>query len=98
LAVPLYAAVWIGTNTLQGTNRLVYWNLARLLPTAGWLLLLVSARIWGERDPVYIVVGYVAVLGCSILPILALAGRVVQGSFRPSKSLVRPMLRYGLPL
>jgi len=32
LAIPLYAVVALGTNTVRGTNRLVYWNLLRLLP------------------------------------------------------------------
>lgn len=97
LAIPLYTAVAVGTNTVRGTNRLVYWNLLRLLPGTGWLLFLGGAWIWGEHNPVSIAWGYIAVLGFVMIPTLWIATWLTQSSCLPSQGLVKPMLRYGLP-
>jgi O-antigen/teichoic acid export membrane protein len=98
LAIPLYASVAVGTFTVRGTNRLTYWNLLRLLPGTAWLLFLTGAWIWGEHNPVSIAVGYLAVLGSVMIPTLWIAKKLTQSSYLPSKSLVKPMLSYGLPL
>jgi O-antigen/teichoic acid export membrane protein len=98
LAVPLYAAIVVGTNTVRGANRLIHWNLVRLLPGAGWLVFLAGAWIWGLKDPVRIAFGYIAVLACIVAPTLWIAGSLVSWSWSPSAKLATPMLRYGLPL
>jgi antigen flippase len=98
LAIPLYAAVAVATNVVRGTNRLIYWNLLRLLPGAGWLVCLAWASISGMHDPVQIAIGYVVVLACLATPTLWMVGRLVQLSWLPSKSLAKPMLTYGVPL
>lgn len=98
LAVPLYAAIVVGTNTVRGANKLLQWNLLRLLPGAGWLLFLAGAWLWRMNDPVRIALGYVAVLACIVVPTLWMAARLVPSSWSPSQKLAAPMLRYGIPL
>jgi O-antigen/teichoic acid export membrane protein len=98
LAVPLYAAIVVATNTVRGSNKLLHWNLLRLLPGAGWLLFLAAAWLWRMKDPVRIALGYIAVLACIVAPALWMAGRLVPSSWSPSPKLAAPMLRYGIPL
>jgi O-antigen/teichoic acid export membrane protein len=98
LAVPLYAAIVVGINTVRGANKLMYWNLLRILPGAGWLVFLGGAWLWGMKDPVRIAGGYIAVLACIVVPTLWIAARLVPSSWSPSPKLAAPMLRYGLPL
>lgn len=98
LAVPLYVAIVVGTNTVRGANKLIHWNLLRLLPGGGWLVFLAGAWFWGMKDPVRIAFGYIAVLACIVAPVLWIAGRLVPSSWSPSPKLAAPMLRYGMPL
>lgn len=98
LAIPLYAAVAVGTNTVRGTNRLFYWNLLRLLPGTGWLVFLACAWIWGEQNPVSLAKGYVAVVALVMIPTLWIATRLTQLSGSPSRGLAKQMLSYGIPL
>ena len=99
LAIPLYAAIVVGTNTVRGANKLIHWNLLRLLPGAGWLVFLAGAWIWGlegsgtnrfrlHRGPGL----HSGARRCAI------AGRLSPWSWSPSAKLATPMLRYGLPL
>lgn len=98
LAIPLYAAVAVGINTVRGTNRLLYWNLLRLLQSTVWVLFLAGAWIWGVHNPVSVALGYLVVLGFLVIPTLWMAARLAQSSALPSKSLMKPMLAYGIPL
>jgi len=98
LAVPLYAAIAVAVNTVRGANKLLQWNLLRLLPGAGWLVFLVGAWLWRMNDPVRIALGYVAVLACIVAPTLWIAARLVPSSWSLSTKLAAPMLRYGIPL
>jgi antigen flippase len=98
LAVPLYAAAVVGTFMVRGANKLMHWNLLRILPGAGWLVFLGGAWFWGMKDPVRIAGGYIAVLACIVVPTLWIAARLVPSSWSPSPKLAAPMLRYGLPL
>ncbi len=98
LAIPLYAVISVATNSVRGTNKLIYWNLLRLLPGAGWLAFLAGAWIWRIHDPVRIAAGYVVVLACLMIPAVWIAGRLIPLSWRPSRILAKPMLSYGIPL
>ena len=98
LAVPLFAAILVGTNTVRGANKLMHWNLLRILPGAGWLVFLGGAWLWGMKDPVRIGLGYIAVLACIVVPTLWIAARLVPSSWSPSTKMAAPMLRYGIPL
>ena len=98
LAVPLYAAIVVGTNTVRGANRLIHWNLLRLLLSSGWVVFLAGAWFWGMKNPVRIALGYIAVLACIVVPTVWIAARLVPSSWSPSAKLAAPMLRYGLPL
>lgn len=98
LAVPLYAAIVVGTNTVRGANKLIHWNLLRLLPGAGWLVFLAGAWLWGMKNPVRIALGYIAVLACIVVPTVWIAATLVPPGWSPSAKLAKPMLRYGIPL
>lgn len=98
LGIPLYAISNIPLFALRGQNDLTGWNLLRILPTLGWLCLLLLMPVLAVPTPRLAAFGYLAILAITAIPILLFARRRLKGSFVPETKSWRPMVKYGLPL
>jgi O-antigen/teichoic acid export membrane protein len=98
MAGPLYAFSVIPLFALRGRNDLPLWNALRVLPTFCWLLLLVI--VWRTFTPTSrnLSIGYLVIIGLTLVPTAFLIQRHVAGPFKPSLALWKDMLKYGIPL
>lgn len=85
---------------IRGMNRILEWNIARIVPAAGWMVLLLFMALRGGASVSAVMFGYLGILGLSIVTGLALFLRngSGRGSIRPDLSLAKPLLGYGIPL
>lgn len=97
LGIPLYVLLTVPTFATRGAGSSVRWNLLRLLPGVGWLFLLIGVALADNRDPIFYAWAYLGVLAGVILPAGLLLAKVIRGPYAPSRQVIRPMLRYGLP-
>jgi antigen flippase len=96
LIIPLVALGGLPAEALRGLE-IRTWNLLRPVPTLLWLGVLLAAAILDLRVPepiakayILLTIGYVALVWYVVL-------RRVQGRYRPLRSTVTPMLRFGIP-
>jgi O-antigen/teichoic acid export membrane protein len=97
LGIPLYAVTCVFTRAAQGAGDLVRWNLLRLLPGAGWLVVVIVAWQAGKATAEFLAGGYLAILGCMMVPAAIMIPRLIAGPYTPSRMLMKPMVKYGLP-
>ena len=94
----VFAVQWMPLAALRGRKDLLVWNLLQLLPTVGWLVLLIGCALTGRDQAADVVWAYLGVLAVSAaLTAVVACGRTV-GPFRPDSGLALPMLRFGAPL
>jgi O-antigen/teichoic acid export membrane protein len=98
LGLPLYALIVIPVYSLRGNNDLVRWNLMRILPGVGWLLLLLLLPLFVHPTSQLIAWGYLGMLSLLLVPTFIMLHRRVPGAFTPDPSSWPVMLKYGLPL
>jgi O-antigen/teichoic acid export membrane protein len=98
LGIPLYVLVIIPTFTLRGMGSIVSWNLMRIMPGVAWLMLIAMAWVANHRSPVFLAYGYLGILAVLLIPTAILVQKEISGPYWPAPKLVKPMLRYGLPL
>jgi len=97
-AVPLYAFVVIPVYSLRGNNDLVRWNMMRILPGIGWLLMLLIVSIFSRPSPELVAAGYLTMLALLLLPTALVTFRRIRGRFLPQPIAALPLLKFGLPL
>lgn len=97
VAVPIALYASTPQHALRGLGDFLPWNVLRVTPNVGWLLVLVTFWAWGSPRPSLLAAGYVGVLAMLIIPFHLVTARKVKGPFRPSTKDWGPMLRYGLP-
>jgi O-antigen/teichoic acid export membrane protein len=97
LLLPIFAIVGMVPNSLRGRNNMLHWNLLRVMPSAGWLLLLIAANILHRSRPQWLAAAYLIILAAMFFPFFGVARGHISGSFTPDFTAVRPMLKYGLP-
>ncbi len=99
LSVPVVA---VGTSLipqpLRGVGDPVWWNAVRAAPFVSWLAVLVGAAASGTEDPGTIALWFLVARVALIPPSLAVVRWRLRQAPRLDRSLVGPMLRYGLPL
>jgi O-antigen/teichoic acid export membrane protein len=98
LGLPLYPLVVIPVYALRGSNDLVRWNVMRVLPGVGWLLMLLFLPAISQPTPESIAIGYLGMLALVLLPTAVIVRKRIAGAFRPEPGSWGGMLRYGLPL
>lgn len=101
--LPITAIVGMMVHPLRGRSDLVYWNLLRVLPTLVWisviiLLLLGIGGLPQSALPEYFSKIYLVGLAILLLPFSLVISKRLQHSFKPSLSLVKPLLIFGLPI
>jgi O-antigen/teichoic acid export membrane protein len=97
LIVPLFALLGMQFQPLRGLRHLVAWNLLRLAPAVGVVLVFVTARTTGHVEAPWIAGGYLVVYAVAVVPAAATVARLVPGPFRPGPGMGLALLRYGLP-
>lgn len=97
LIVPIFALAGMPFHAFRGQANFFSWNLFRLLPPLGWLLVLGLGVFMKGPSAESLALGYLVVLALLVIPTLAVAARRIQGPFWPLRSAFGPLLRYGLP-
>lgn len=97
LLVPLFALVPMLYHPLQGRNDLAIWNGLRILPSTGWLAVLVLAWLLQRREPPFVAASYLVMLALLFFPLMYIVSRRVPGPFWPDAAKWGQMVRYGLP-
>src|SRR5262245_18517878 len=95
--IPLYGLLGMIYHPLRGRNDLYTWNLLRLCPSVGWLILLLIGWLLGGTNPGFLARGYLIVLFVLCIPVTWVVVKRVPGPLRSRLSLWQPMLRFGLP-
>lgn len=98
LGIPLYALCTVPVFALRGANHLVRWNILRLVPTFGWLVLLLGLRRFAVPTPKMVAIGYLVVLAATIVPTFMLVRKGVPGKFKFEPKRWPGLLKYGIPL
>lgn len=96
LLIPMYAMILIPIQALR-VGSFVAWNLCRLLPNWGWLLVIVLAAILGKHEAQSVAYGLLVVVACMFIPTAFLISRQVRPPFLPDRNSFGPMLKYGVP-
>jgi O-antigen/teichoic acid export membrane protein len=97
LLIPLLALISIPTYCLRGLERFASWNVVRLLPNVGWLVVLLAAVGLNERRLWFLTTGHLAVMALLVIPIHYIVIRHHETGFRLDLGTWRPLTRFGLP-
>lgn len=99
LSVPVVA---MGTSLipqpLRGVGDYVWWNGVRAAPFVSWLVVLATAAATDTTDPGTIALWFLVARLLLIPPSLLVVRLRLRQPPRYDRELVRPLLRYGLPL
>lgn len=95
--IPLQFAAGLPLFALQGRSEIAVWNALRFVSVIGWLAVVVTAWFTGQTAPQYLAAGNIFVTAFSIIPVWIVATRWLHRPFAPAKSLVRPLIHFGLP-
>ena len=93
----LYAILGIPNQSLRGADRYVAWNLYRIAPGMGWLMLLLISAATFHFDPVLLSRWFLVEVTAAGLPFLLVVNRSLHGSWKPEYDLSRRLVRFGLP-
>ncbi len=96
--IVIFPLQWMPLASLRGRRDFAVWNMLQLLPSVGWVFVLLLAISFRAMTPHFVALCYVAMLGLILVPIAAVAGRRVPGPFYVDRHFLYPMIRYGLPL
>jgi O-antigen/teichoic acid export membrane protein len=95
--VPIVAVMGIPHSLLRGRDDFVAWNALRILPSGGWLVVLLTAWLIGWSDAALFAGGYLVALGLLFVPLMYVVTRRISGPFNADPRLWGQMLRYGIP-
>jgi O-antigen/teichoic acid export membrane protein len=97
LLIPLLALISIPTYCLRGLERFASWNVVRLLPNVGWLVVLLAAVGLSKKSLWFLTTGHLSVMALLVIPILYTVIRLHGTGFRLDPGTWRPLTRFGLP-
>lgn len=97
LSAPILAVVHVSTQSLRGRQAFVPWNACRLLYAGAWLAAVVAAGTILESDVRGVSYAYLVALFLLVPVVAVVAARQLPGALRPSRTVVDPLLRFGLP-
>lgn len=95
--IPIFSILYIPLHLLRANPDLLAWNLVRVLPVLGWLIVLILAWYTGHPNPVWISGAHLVCLAALVAPMWLIALRKISPPFKADWNLAREMLRYGLP-
>ncbi len=97
LLVPLFALVGLPYHPLRGRQDFVRWNALRLLPSLGWVLVLVLAWTLGLAKPRWLAGAYLVMLATLFLPVMSVVRDRIPGPYRPGVREWVCLVQFGLP-
>jgi O-antigen/teichoic acid export membrane protein len=101
--IPCYAFLFLPIQAVRGVGRVRLWNVLRILPNVTWFLLLLMLFVLSKTDKLTLTAKtladyYLAGIGVLSIVTISIAMVSLTGSTRPDLSIMRPLLRYGLPV
>lgn len=93
----LYALVGLPYHPLRGQQDFLRWNILRILPSVGWLAVLLLAWVAGWHAAPVLAGAYLVVLAILFFPVMAVVLRRIPGPYTPDLAACRPLLSFGLP-
>jgi O-antigen/teichoic acid export membrane protein len=98
LQVPVAAVIGLVIGPLRGVGDVRSWNLVRATPTLVWLVTVVGFRLsGGSVSPQALALTFVGARAALVPFALWFVRWRLHGGLHPDRSLVSPLLRYGLP-
>jgi O-antigen/teichoic acid export membrane protein len=97
LLAPIFVVVGMPIHPLRGLSDFISWNALRLMPSVGWLVVLVGAWGFDRAQPATLAFGNLAMLAVLVIPVALTVWRRIPGPFRPDPRAFGSLLRYGLP-
>jgi O-antigen/teichoic acid export membrane protein len=98
LQVPVAAVIGLVIGPLRGIGDLRSWNLLRAIPTLTWLVIVAWHFVaGGSVRPAELALTFVAARAVMVPAALWYVRRRLRDELRPERSLMAPLLRYGLP-
>ncbi|MGY4706899.1 hypothetical protein ACVNPS_03975 [Candidatus Bipolaricaulota sp. J31] len=94
----LFTLSWMPLSVFRSLQQVAEWNLLRLLPSLGWLLILGLGFVLHEASPRFLSYGFLATYAIMSMPILAVSVRKIPGPYSLKIQWWPSMVRYGLPL
>jgi enterobacterial common antigen flippase len=96
--IPVAAVFGLIISPLRGLGDIRAWNLLRLLPTAAWLVITVTYFLAaGRPSPEQLAITFVTVRVLLLAPAVWFVRRRLRQPLQPEVSLMRPLLRFGVP-
>jgi O-antigen/teichoic acid export membrane protein len=95
--VPLYALVGLPYNPLRGRQDFFRWNVIRLLPNLGWLVVLCSAFMLRHAEPQFLAGAYLVMLALLFFPVIAVVLKCIPGPYSPQRKQWGPLVKFGIP-
>lgn len=97
LVLPPYLLSGLPYWVFRAQRNLNIWNILRLLPSLGWLILVLLAIGLGRPNPRFLASGYVALMTVLCVPSFYVVVRHVPGPFIPNFGHLGKMVRFGVP-
>ena len=94
--LPVNALFGLSYHILRGRGDFSAWNAARLIAPIVWLIVLLLGWGLGKHDPRFYAFSYLSLFAMSLMLVLGLVVKRIEGSFRPDVAKVRRLLGYGL--
>jgi O-antigen/teichoic acid export membrane protein len=100
--IPCYAFLFLPIQAVRGIGRVHLWNVLRVLPTVVWFVILLGLFVLSRSDHVAFTATALAkyyLVGLGVLSVFTITIVMVslKGSIRLDRSVMRPLLRYGVP-
>jgi O-antigen/teichoic acid export membrane protein len=97
LFIPINVCTLLSLGALRGSRGLGLWNLIRITAGLSWLAVLLIAWVMEKETVMFVTRGFLAATLFLLLATWFLVPWWVSGPFRPKKTGLIPLLRYGLP-
>jgi O-antigen/teichoic acid export membrane protein len=95
--LPIYALQGMLIHPLRGRKDIFNWNLLRLLPSLGWIVILIINLITGTFTAQSLAMQFLLLLALLFIPMGTVILKKIPGPFRSDIQSIRQMLVYGLP-
>jgi len=95
--IPGLGLLGVGTAWLRARNRMVSWNLTRLIAPMIWTLLVIVAWVRSDRSVTHLAISFATIILVVAIPTVWWSNRSIGERVTNSPPLRRPLMRFGLP-
>lgn len=96
--LPVNAVLLLLTQSLRGRNHILFWNILRVLPSASWLIILLSSVVNKDATPSSLASRFLLASALLILIFWLIGFRGLSGPFRVDLLIIKKLLFYGMPI